>query len=74
VSPKKSGININEVNACTIDITRDGIASIAGTANETVSRMLSDFKEEKLISKEKGKILYQFDQKSKGCKTVTQIN
>ncbi|RKO68352.1 response regulator [Sphingobacterium puteale] len=53
---EKSGININEVNACTIDITRDGIASIAGTANETVSRMLSDFKEEKLISKEKGKI------------------
>ncbi|WP_306429707.1 helix-turn-helix domain-containing protein [Sphingobacterium sp. E70] len=49
-------MNINEVNACTIDITRDGIASIAGTANETVSRMLSDFKEEKLISKEKGKI------------------
>ncbi|ULT28807.1 helix-turn-helix domain-containing protein [Sphingobacterium sp. E70] len=29
---------------------------MAGTANETVSRMLSDFKEEKLISKEKGKI------------------
>jgi len=37
-------------------VTRDGLASIAGTANETVSRMLSDFKEEKLISKEKGKI------------------
>ncbi|KKO92764.1 MULTISPECIES: response regulator [Sphingobacterium] len=53
---EKSGININEVNACTIDVTRDGLASIAGTANETVSRMLSDFKEEKLISKEKGKI------------------
>lgn len=53
---EKSGININEVNTCSIDITRDGIASIAGTANETVSRMLSDFKEEKLISKEKGKI------------------
>jgi len=53
---EKSGVNINEVNACTIDVTRDGLASIAGTANETVSRMLSDFKEEKLISKEKGKI------------------
>nr|WP_288813477.1 response regulator [uncultured Sphingobacterium sp.] len=53
---EKSGVNINEVNTCSIDVTRDGIASIAGTANETVSRMLSDFKEEKLISKEKGKI------------------
>ncbi|CAM3776896.1 response regulator [Sphingobacterium prati] len=53
---EKSGVNINEVNTCSIDITRDGIASIAGTANETVSRMLSDFREEKLISKEKGKI------------------
>lgn len=53
---EKSGINIHEVNACAIDVTRDGLASIAGTANETVSRMLSDFKEEKLITKEKGKI------------------
>lgn len=53
---EKSGVDTTQVNACTIDITRDGLASIAGTANETVSRMLSDFKEEKLISKEKGKI------------------
>ncbi|MDR2269947.1 MAG: response regulator [Sphingobacterium sp.] len=53
---EKSGVNTHEVNTCTIDITRDGLASIAGTANETVSRMLSDFKEEKLIAKEKGKI------------------
>jgi len=53
---EKSGVNINEADACSIDVTRDGLASIAGTANETVSRMLSDFKEEKLISKEKGKI------------------
>ena len=53
---EKSGVNISQIDECIIDITRDGLASIAGTANETVSRMLSDFKEERLISKEKGKI------------------
>ena len=32
-------------------ISRDDLAAIVGTASETVSRMLADFKEEKLIEK-----------------------
>ena len=37
---------------CVIRISRDDLASLAGTANETISRMLADFKDEKLIAKE----------------------
>lgn len=37
---------------CIIRISRDELAAMAGTANETVSRTLADFKEEKLLSKE----------------------
>lgn len=36
----------------TIRISRDDLAALAGTANETISRMLADFKDEKLIIKE----------------------
>ena len=35
----------------TIKISRDDLAAIVGTASETVSRMLADFKDEKLIEK-----------------------
>lgn len=35
-----------------IRISRDDLAALAGTANETISRMLADFKDEKLIIKE----------------------
>lgn len=38
-------------NTCTIRISRDDLAALVGTASETVSRMLADFKEEKLIDK-----------------------
>jgi len=34
-----------------VRISRDDLAALAGTANETISRMLADFKEEKLITK-----------------------
>ncbi|MBK1439585.1 response regulator [Parapedobacter sp. ISTM3] len=44
-----SGIHEDE---CLIRISRDDLASLAGTANETISRMLADFKDEKLIAKE----------------------
>ena len=37
---------------CLIRISRDDLAALAGTANETISRMLADFKDEKLIMKE----------------------
>ncbi|PRD45590.1 response regulator [Sphingobacterium haloxyli] len=34
-----------------IRISRDDLAALAGTASETISRMLADFKDEKLITK-----------------------
>ncbi|MBC6112845.1 response regulator [Pedobacter fastidiosus] len=39
------------LDSCTIRISRDDLASLVGTASETVSRMLADFKDEKLIDK-----------------------
>ncbi|PRD54751.1 response regulator [Sphingobacterium gobiense] len=41
----------NEDDEITIRISRDDLAALAGTANETISRMLADFKDEKLITK-----------------------
>ena len=41
-----------QADECLIRISRDDLAALAGTANETISRMLSDFKDEKLIMKE----------------------
>lgn len=40
-----------ESDSCTIKISRDDLAALVGTASETVSRMLADFKDEKLIDK-----------------------
>lgn len=39
-------------NSCVIRISREDLASMAGTANETVSRALADFRDEKLLVKE----------------------
>ena len=41
-----------EQDEVVIRISRDDLAALAGTANETISRMLADFKDEKLIVKE----------------------
>ncbi|GGI24923.1 response regulator [Pedobacter mendelii] len=38
-------------DSCTIRISRDDLAALVGTASETISRMLADFKDEKLIDK-----------------------
>lgn len=38
-------------DCCTVKISRDDLAAVVGTASETVSRMLADFKDEKLIEK-----------------------
>jgi len=35
-----------------IRVSRDDLATLAGTANETISRMLADFRDEKLLIKE----------------------
>lgn len=46
-----------EADQCTIRISREDLASIAGTANETISRTLADFIEEGLLSKEGNSII-----------------
>lgn len=38
-------------DTCTLKISRDDLASLVGTASETVSRILANFKEENLIEK-----------------------
>ncbi|MEJ5995050.1 response regulator [Pedobacter sp. Du54] len=38
-------------DSCVLKISRDDLAALVGTASETVSRMLADFKDEKLIEK-----------------------
>ncbi len=43
---------VNNADYCTLKISRDDLAAFVGTASETVSRMLADFKEEKLIEKQ----------------------
>lgn len=53
---------------CLIRISRDDLASLAGTANETISRMLADFKDEKLIAKEGNAIRILSIQKLKNIK------
>ncbi|TKB97138.1 response regulator [Pedobacter cryotolerans] len=39
------------MDSATLKISRDDLAALVGTASETVSRMLADFKDEKLIEK-----------------------
>lgn len=46
----------NRTGSATISILREDLASMAGTAKETVIRTLTDFKDEKLINIEEGKI------------------
>lgn len=48
-----------ETNAdtCSVKVSRDDLAAMVGTANETISRTLADFKVEKLIEKEGSAII-----------------
>ena len=46
-----------EANQQVLTVSRDNLASMAGIATETVSRILSDFKDEGLIERTGGKIL-----------------
>ncbi|MDH5381164.1 MAG: Crp/Fnr family transcriptional regulator [Cyclobacteriaceae bacterium] len=50
------GIDGNESTLIDINLSRDDLASIVGTATETVIRLLSDFKKDGLISLEGKKI------------------
>ncbi len=46
-----------------IDISRDDLATIAGTASESLIRTLSDFKSEKLIDIKNGKVIISDEKK-----------
>lgn len=54
---------IKEENRIKLDIklNRDEMASIVGTAHETIIRLISELKEEKILEQE-GKVLYVIDQ------------
>lgn len=55
-------VTSEEQDEVVIRISRDDLAALAGTANETISRMLADFKDEKLIIKEGNAIrIYSID-------------
>ncbi|UIR56604.1 response regulator [Sphingobacterium sp. SRCM116780] len=56
ISIAEKTVDARVEDECVIRISRDGLAAIAGTANETISRVLADFKEEKLITKERSAI------------------
>lgn len=59
----KKTYGVKEENRWRLDIklTREEMASMVGTANETVIRFISEFKEEGLIEQE-GKIIYVIDE------------
>lgn len=52
VGVAKKFMNDHQMDECLIRISRDDLAAMAGTANETISRTLADFRDEKLLSKE----------------------
>ena len=58
----------NNEDTCTLKISRDDLAALVGTASETVSRMLADFKEENLIAKSGNAIQILSIQKLKNIK------
>ncbi|WP_437921730.1 response regulator [Sphingobacterium sp. LRF_L2] len=51
-----------------VRISRDDLATLAGTANETISRMLAEFKDEGLLVKERSAIRIFSIEKLKGVK------
>ena len=58
----------SDLDTCTLKISRDDLAALVGTASETVSRMLADFKEENLIAKSGNAIQILSIQKLKNIK------
>jgi DNA-binding response OmpR family regulator len=58
----------SDLDSCTLKISRDDLAALVGTASETVSRMLADFKEESLIAKSGNAIQILSIQKLKNIK------
>ncbi|MCH5720835.1 helix-turn-helix domain-containing protein [Niabella hibiscisoli] len=48
--------NINDADNFYIDLSRDNLAAIAGVAKESMIRMLSELKDEKIIGMEGSRI------------------
>jgi CRP/FNR family cyclic AMP-dependent transcriptional regulator len=55
--------HINKKEPFQIDISRDDLATIAGTASESLIRTLSDFKSEQLIDIKSGKVIITDEKK-----------
>ncbi len=55
--------HVNKKEPFLIDISRDDLATIAGTASESLIRTLSDFKSEKLIDIKSGKVIISDEKK-----------
>jgi len=53
------GKDINESNKTVINLTREDLANIVGTATETLIRLLHDFKEDNIISTKGRKIIIE---------------
>lgn len=68
VNIAEKSIATPEIDEALIRISRDDLAALAGTANETISRMLADFKEERLITKEGNAIRIASIQRLKSIK------
>lgn len=64
----QNSITKSDEDQCLIRVSRDNLSALAGTANETISRMLSDFIDEDLISKEGNAIRVHSIQKLKSIK------
>ena len=55
--------HVNKSEPYLIDISRDDLATIAGTATESLIRTLSDFKNENLIDIKSGKVIIENEKK-----------
>lgn len=54
---KKYGTHPTQENRLNVELSREDIANLVGTATETVIRLLSDFKDEKIVNLE-GRVLH----------------
>jgi CRP-like cAMP-binding protein len=57
-----------DADTCVIRVSREDLASIAGTANETISRTLADFIDEGMLSKKGNSIEVHSIEKLKNVK------
>ncbi len=68
---KSFNLKISDSNKAYLNLTRRDLANIIGTAPETVIRLLSEFKDEKLVSM-KGRRLFILD--TDGLKRLARIS